>query len=683
MRKDSIIMELNNIEKFQMMAQLYFDGEQSLDDVLRAFASLEMAEANNYAFWLERARFFAKGCLTEFELGNILTESQAMITNQYVYWMDKAIVNFHENPTPLKMETEMTIGDITNAFEGPRIHNEIDARDNDYEVLQSVSDEDDELMVEAEKAADAMGAASKKRLIIIISSVVGVILLLSLTLWACTGRNNEDPTYYDEFLHLSHLLEFFEDEATRDDILELNFDFDGLTTDGESIRLTAPSTAMMRALNFYFDEDDYLVRISIRNADYFNDVPATEGLVEELLEGYEVEMIDEEDSLWNFEIDEIGIVISHRNDMFSIEIGTAESRLTEKQQAIWDLIEDRLAEGYDSWAELVEWAIDNDITFDATEEGQEMSRNLRSSIDRYGLVGVYQFTEPSVGSIDDEDEVIILLTFEDLSYNEVIEDLLSLNRSSESDLSNWLANNGRNQLDRQFATVEINDLDTNGDAIGNFPSEDEAEIEFVEWTVVSFDKFTPEGEGEIVFERIYRITEIEPEEEDEDEDDEDEDPEPEVVTTLSPGTWIVGQHIPQGRFVFRGDTSGNFFIWRSGNLILNELLGGTSGLSSITTYVQNGDEIDISGINNVSFTQVTSRTPSNTLSTGNWIVGQDINAGSFYARAPLGTGLLLVWRNNNFIVNEAIGLDGAGSIPVTLQNGDIITVSGVERITFE
>lgn len=183
------------------------------------------------------------------------------------------------------------------------------------------------------------------------------------------------------------------------------------------------------------------------------------------------------------------------------------------------------------------------------------------------------------------------------------------------------------------------------------------------------------------------------EEEDEVEDaDDNEDPEDDEtaaigeLTTLFSGEWLVGTDIPSGRYVVTGSNAGNFVIWRHTDLLVNEILDdGSFGVPSVTTYLRDGDEIDISGINSVTFTPVTDRTLTNNLSTGNWVVGLDIEAGQFEATTPSGSGNIVIWRGNSLRTNEILddGSFGVERVRVNLANGDIITISGLESVYFE
>jgi len=508
------------------LEEQYFNGLVSFDDVLEAYELVEAERTLDFDYWLARARFFAAGCLREFSAGQIATESHQVIVEHYVTWMDGAIERYAGNATPLRMEKEQTIGDIDNAFVGPRFHEEVVNDVEAYEskprkkVIQSVHDEDFE--EETEHATETMGALSKKKLMILIGGAVGFVILLSVILFTCNHRGSGDDydvESYEVFLQLSHLVELLEDGSTRRDVR--NFDLNFVNPDERDLplRVTAPTAVNLGTIVFYFDDNDVLVRIEIRNANYFNGVAGTEGLHEDIIAGYNVDILVAESSVLNFEIADFTAIITYRNNRFNIDISSdgagavEESDLDEYQQAIWDQIEDRLAAGYTSWSQLIQWAISNNIPFDAEENGQRPLSTIRTLIDRYGLIGVYIGAEPGIGTIDDPDAVLLILNFQGLTYNSAIAQLLSLNETSERALETWLEAGGRQMLEREFEHVRIHDIEYGTNyRITTMPSATEAEVEFVRWELVRFDHFTPTGEGELLIERVYRITEIEDEE---------------------------------------------------------------------------------------------------------------------------------------------------------------------------
>jgi len=684
----------------QVEAQ-YFCGVKRFEDVVSAYNEVELAAGNYADFWLDRARFYAKGNLKEFTEGRVSAGRRLAVIDQYVFWMDKGISLYSGNTTPLKMEKEKTIGEINNAFEGrkrraeERIANleakrleEARAKAEEQSMVNHDALRLEEAKEKAKMAAalDEMedAAAKKKKRGIIVAVVVGIVaLLLILLLRACGSNNDEYPDVsdYEEFLALSYVLDLINDDWTRSDVFELGIDFgDQDPEDSGAVRVVAPGVADLDTITFHFDQDDVLIRVVIGGASYFNNFDASNGLDYGIASGFDAEEIEIDEDVLSFLVDELLVGVTLRTNSFNIDVSpNIGDELTAEQRAIWDLIEERIEEGYDSWSELISWAEENDIPFSLHDGGAPPIEAIQSLMDQYGLDGDYVNATPGLGSEDDPDEVLLLLHFENLTYNETIAELYNLNRNSGRELHSWLDNDGRTRLETQFETVEIIDMDDTGQLITEAPEV----FEFVRWDVEFFDIFTPPGEGRVTIERVYRILDVARDDEDEDDDD-DEDDNNDWVTTLHPGIWTVGSDLQQGRYQITGDSGGSIVIWRGPTVLISESLG-TGGLGSITTYLMDGDIIDITDVNNVNFEFVVDRSFSSSLGAGNWVVGTDIAPGRYYATTPVGTGQLIIWRGNDVVVNEILGDNAFGveRVRVDVFEGDVITITGVDRVDFQ
>lgn len=157
-------------------------------------------------------------------------------------------------------------------------------------------------------------------------------------------------------------------------------------------------------------------------------------------------------------------------------------------------------------------------------------------------------------------------------------------------------------------------------------------------------------------------------------------------TTLSAGTFYVGEDITAGRYVCSGDSSGNFFLYdKSGMPQVNEILGGTEfGVTTVTTDLEEGQKIEIKSINNVLFKPAETKILSE-LSAGTWEVGLDIEEGRYVASVESGSGNFFVYRNKMPKVNEileAAGELGVPNVTIELKKGDIIKISGLDKVTF-
>lgn len=163
------------------------------------------------------------------------------------------------------------------------------------------------------------------------------------------------------------------------------------------------------------------------------------------------------------------------------------------------------------------------------------------------------------------------------------------------------------------------------------------------------------------------------------------------LTTLFSGTFTVGEDIPEGRYVITGAGSGNLLVYEKELPIVNEILddgssGMNIGVSSVTTDIANGNVIEISGLNEVIFTPAET-TISNSLTTGTWVVGLDIKAGKYDATCEDGeSGNLFVYNGSIPVVNEILDKSGMGigteKVRVNLKDGQVITISGLNSVTF-
>ena len=685
-KKEAIFEDESVLVALARVDALYFNQEKSFDQVLGTYADLELRGAYGYEFWLSRARFFAKGNIAEFKAGRVSSDACKEVVAQYVLWMERAIKDYVGNGTPLKMEKEKTIGEINNTFEGHKKRKKNEARSKE------LSEQQRRLQAEgdAELAVEEMEAAlekKRKRNLILLGAGIVMMLIIALLLRSCNNESEADVTYYEKFLDLTYVLALFDDEATREDILDLNIDFGNRNTEAGSVRLPAPTNADLDRLTFYFDEDDLLIRVVIDHANYFNGFAAEDGLDQDFFAGFDVETSDVNENEVIGVLDDYRIFIRSRDadsNQFNIEVLRAEAALTATQQAVWDQIETRVEAGYNSWGDLVIWAYENDITFAFFEQEERPIEAIGVLINQYGVIGDYINATPWLGSLSDPEEVILVLHFENLTYNDVIAELTNLNRYSNRELNTWLEIGGSSRLEHHFSTVEIVDLDEYGQLLTEFSDV----REFVSWEIASVDLFKPVGVGRIRIERMHRILDVENEQPTEAPEEESTEPDETGPTTLSDGSWLVGVDVPQGRFVISADSIGYLTVWRGEDLLMNEALGGSGiGRDTITTSLLAGDRVIITGINTVTFTPVPDRTLSNTLGAGNWVVGLDIPAGGFNVTTPSGSGNLVIWRGDELIINEILQdgslPEGEESISVNLVIGDVITISGLDRVVFE
>ena len=165
------------------------------------------------------------------------------------------------------------------------------------------------------------------------------------------------------------------------------------------------------------------------------------------------------------------------------------------------------------------------------------------------------------------------------------------------------------------------------------------------------------------------------------------------ATTLGAGTFTGGKDVVVGLYdVTPGaGQSGNFQV--SGTDSYNEILGATDStlgqVPKVRVQISDGDQIQVSGLSNVTFTPVT--TPfitaqkATSLYAGTFTVGQDIGSGRYVVSPGAGqSGNFTVSGSDSY--NEILGNDKSmGEVPnltVNLTDGDIVAISGLSIVTF-
>lgn len=160
-------------------------------------------------------------------------------------------------------------------------------------------------------------------------------------------------------------------------------------------------------------------------------------------------------------------------------------------------------------------------------------------------------------------------------------------------------------------------------------------------------------------------------------------------TTLSTGTFIVGEDIAAGRYNISTDSGaqGNLFVRdEAGMSFINEILGSPEfGVTNVTTVMEEGDEIEISGMNQVYFEPYESEERTE-IGTGQWLVGDDVAPGRYEATISSGSsGNFFVYSGSMGLaeVNEILDVNedlGVSSVTFTVEAGDVIEISGIEAV---
>jgi hypothetical protein len=171
-----------------------------------------------------------------------------------------------------------------------------------------------------------------------------------------------------------------------------------------------------------------------------------------------------------------------------------------------------------------------------------------------------------------------------------------------------------------------------------------------------------------------------------------------TATTLGAGTFTVGTDVAQGLYDVSAPSgqSGNFVVRSSASsAVYNEFIGNPEdgSVSKIRVRLTNGEQIQISDMSGVRFTPVTAPlvTAHSTIKlyAGTFVVGEDIGAGKYVVTPASGqSGNFFIDGNNGSNknkVDEILGDSSEGNVPsvtTTVDVGDVITLSGIDSVTF-
>ena len=173
-----------------------------------------------------------------------------------------------------------------------------------------------------------------------------------------------------------------------------------------------------------------------------------------------------------------------------------------------------------------------------------------------------------------------------------------------------------------------------------------------------------------------------------------------VEVELFTGEWIVGEDINPGRYsvTCSEDQSGNFFVYKDKstespdvNFIL-ENNGFGMGVTSATMDLYEGNVIELKGLDGVMFKPVESSFTKE-LTTGNWVVGVDVEEGKYIATTSEDTsGNVFVYNPGEYPdgypeFNEVLGNGenniGTEKAQMKLTKGQVIVISGIEKLYLE
>ena len=150
---------------------------------------------------------------------------------------------------------------------------------------------------------------------------------------------------------------------------------------------------------------------------------------------------------------------------------------------------------------------------------------------------------------------------------------------------------------------------------------------------------------------------------------------------LPSGKYTVGNEIQIGRYVCTlAEGTGTITIHNENNeMLFCEIIGSDDnfqGVSSLTVDLKYDYVIDINS-DNLSFIPVNTE-KKDVLSAGNWIVGMDIDEGTYVLSGDTTNGSIIVSRSNG----EQEILDLNANSKVKLEDNDEILIFGIDEVVF-
>lgn len=162
---------------------------------------------------------------------------------------------------------------------------------------------------------------------------------------------------------------------------------------------------------------------------------------------------------------------------------------------------------------------------------------------------------------------------------------------------------------------------------------------------------------------------------------------------LSSGEWTVGEDIEPGRYNIKPteEDSGNIMIKQKDKIsfLVNEVLGFNhfGGVEQITVYLTGDEIIEINGLDSVTFTPVEPDVKREEIHAGDWIVGIDIEPGTYIATIEKGQGgnVFVTDKDGYLVTTEILGENMFVSVvkmemELELEKGYKIDVSGLSNV---
>lgn len=155
--------------------------------------------------------------------------------------------------------------------------------------------------------------------------------------------------------------------------------------------------------------------------------------------------------------------------------------------------------------------------------------------------------------------------------------------------------------------------------------------------------------------------------------------------TLGPGTYVGGTDVAPGLYdVTTGSNESDHFVV-TGTDSYDEFLG-TPGVPQVRVEISAGDQIQIYGSSQVSFTPVstpfvTTESTAN-LYAGTWTVGQDLGAGTYVATPGTGQSgqFIITSEGVSVVLGDDASQGQVPSVTFTVKAGDVIEITGLAQV---
>lgn len=154
---------------------------------------------------------------------------------------------------------------------------------------------------------------------------------------------------------------------------------------------------------------------------------------------------------------------------------------------------------------------------------------------------------------------------------------------------------------------------------------------------------------------------------------------------LSAGRYSVGKDetIKPGRYQISGSGSGNVNIYKYSVIYISEILGWPAfGVDSISVDLREYYEVEVSELDQITLKPLKT-IETNTVSSGDWVVGLDIKAGRFTALVDESeSGRISIYDTSGYIrFSENLGgALTANEISIDLKIGEILIVSNINNL---